>query len=486
MVSDLMTSPSSFTSTKNRGRPRIYPRVLEQMTEMVNAPQMQPGAELESESKLCERFGASRPLIRRALGALAEQGKIVSYAGRGHFVASPVGQASVGRASRPSSIATTTESPSNSGTIVAALGSTISQFPAHYDYSMCVLQGLENIIASSNYRLLWEMIGPSKRGVGKMVKPYIPDLLGLAAIPLSDQSVKEYLASASEDAAKVVIGRPASEFNAPCVYVNHKKGMFQGMNYLLSLGHTRIGYIGGAEESYPIVQRWLGFCEALSGAGLDAKDMPAAHVLHGSIIGGNSEQVKQAANNLLDRASEMTALVVGSGSFLPWVLRAIEARGLRIPEDLSLLSFDDTQAARENLPGITAIRQPTQKLGELGGKILLGQLESRHRYSGQDTQEFVLDCELIVRNSCAKQRAATQSSGAGVPPAIPAQPEESAGRTNETYPPQQKVDAFEDSFIHPTNSLSNSSATSALELQTASPRRPLQFAHTNAPIGDSS
>ncbi len=355
---------------KRAGRPRLYPRVKAQIEELVDTHGLEPGVPLESENQLAARFGVSRSLVRKALSELAGENRIVTVVGKGHFVADP---------RRPHVEA---------GAIVCVLGSTGSAAAAMLDdHVAAVVGGLESATRQCPHRLLWEVLGPGGRDVSGMVKPHLADLRGLVLVPLADQSVERMIESVPPSVARVVAGRPASDSGTPCVYVDYYASAAQAVKYLLELGHQRIGFMEDL-RSWPGRQRFEAYRAGLAEAGLPQDPAWVAEV------DTEPEHDEQVATELLERAGRITALIV-AGSRLPWILRAIHARGLRLPDDLSLVAFDDVPVSRQHLPAITVVRQPADQLGVVAGQMLLQTL------GGGPTaaREMVLKCELVVRGS---------------------------------------------------------------------------------------
>jgi LacI family transcriptional regulator len=168
-------------------------------------------------------------------------------------------------------------------------------------------------------------------------------------------------------------------------------GGLTAAQHLLELGHRRIGYIGGAVTSACNQARLGGFRAAMEAAGAP---VPAGYVRFGQFL--HADGVTQGGE-LLDLPEPPTAVFAGSDETAVGVMEAARARGLRIPEDLSVVGFDDTQIARLSSPALTTVRQPLQEMGKVALRTAM-QLASDESV---DSHHVELATELVLRQSTA-------------------------------------------------------------------------------------
>jgi len=107
---------------------------------------------------------------------------------------------------------------------------------------------------------------------------------------------------------------------------------------------------------------------------------------------------------LLQRTRDFTALLAYNDLSAIGALRALRDCGLRVPEDVSIIGFDDINSAAFQIPSLSTIRQPLDKMGALAGEILLQRIQG-----GANPVEIMVDPELIVRESTAPARSRTAS-----------------------------------------------------------------------------
>jgi DNA-binding LacI/PurR family transcriptional regulator len=168
-------------------------------------------------------------------------------------------------------------------------------------------------------------------------------------------------------------------------------GARRATEYLISLGHTRIGVITGPGAACASVDRLAGYHSALHSAGLPI--MPD-YVREGdfAIDGGYG-----AALELLALPNAPTAIFAMNDNMAVGVLHAARARNLRVPDDLSVVGFDDVDVAMMVTPTLTTISQPLQEMGRLAITVLYRQINGQPL----DANRIELSTKLIVRGSTA-------------------------------------------------------------------------------------
>lgn len=164
------------------------------------------------------------------------------------------------------------------------------------------------------------------------------------------------------------------------------------MRYLYRLGHRRIGFIGSTNRFISTDQRQEGYRSVLSMAGLPVQEEYLAYADNDySFLSG-----MQAAHHLLELPRRPTALFCISDVLALGAVRAAEERGLRVPNDLTVIGFDDVEYATMFRPQLTTVSQPCYELGRVSGELLLEQMSGGAR----NTVRF-LPHQLIMRDSAA-------------------------------------------------------------------------------------
>jgi LacI family transcriptional regulator len=161
--------------------------------------------------------------------------------------------------------------------------------------------------------------------------------------------------------------------------------------HLLSLGHRRIAYIGGPESAECNLARMQGFRGEMAAARVPVSE---DYVLSGQ---RNYEDGVVSGSELIDLPERPTAVFAFSDEVALGVIEAARVRGLRIPEDLSVVGFDDTYLARLSSPPLTTVRQPLREMGAVALRTAL-QLAAGEKV---DSRHVELATELVVRGSTA-------------------------------------------------------------------------------------
>lgn len=207
---------------------------------------------------------------------------------------------------------------------------------------------------------------------------------GLVIIPTSDDHTY-LLPEIAAGIATVFVDRPARRIEADVVLSNNVEGARQGVSHLIRAGHQRIGYIGDSPHIYTAMQRFRGYREAMSAAGLRIDDAWIAMALPAAA------GVKETLHRMLSSPAAVTALFCGNNRISVLVLRELSA----LDRPLALVGFDDFELADLVVPGITVVAQDVTELGRTAAEMLL------RRIAGEagPAQRVELGTRLITRGS---------------------------------------------------------------------------------------
>lgn len=190
----------------------------------------------------------------------------------------------------------------------------------------------------------------------------------------------------------VLVDRPVSGIEADMVVSDNREGGKQALQHLLALGHRRIGFIANASYLETARSRWLGALDALTEAG----QVPMPELIYSQ--GDFSPQSGYAgAQYLLEQPDPPTAVFALNDLMAYGVLNYAATHGIPVPEQLSVVGFDDIVMSAYTVPSLTTIAQPKIELGRVVSELLLRRIEG-------DTQPPVylsLPTQLIVRQSTA-------------------------------------------------------------------------------------
>jgi DNA-binding LacI/PurR family transcriptional regulator len=192
----------------------------------------------------------------------------------------------------------------------------------------------------------------------------------------------------------VLINRGASLPYVHCIMVDFENALYRATQHLLSLNHVRIGYVSAFVNSDIAIARRRGIELALNEARLALLPEYCASVPPGTEVDGGF----QAMNALLDRPVEdcPTAILAFNDVVALGALHALRLRGLRVPQDISVIGVDDIYSSVYTSPPLTTIGQPKFRMGVLAVQRL--QMMNQQAWSNDSTCT-ILDSPLIVRES---------------------------------------------------------------------------------------
>src|SRR5450631_711309 len=193
----------------------------------------------------------------------------------------------------------------------------------------------------------------------------------------------------------VLLNRPATNHTFSTVCADNESGGALAAQYLLGLGHRKIAHLTGPRQHGNLSDRTRGFVRALQSAENPVQPI----VLHGKF---NFEGGTELAGKLLDAHPDVTAIFAANDVMAFGVVKTALDRGLRIPEDLSLIGFDNIGFSAVVHPPLTTIHQPKYEMGSAAVDILLRLARDKGK---QMPEHRRLGVELIERQSCKQPLA---------------------------------------------------------------------------------
>jgi LacI family transcriptional regulator len=209
------------------------------------------------------------------------------------------------------------------------------------------------------------------------------------------RSPSDYIAALSSRRFPfVLIDHQGTGRDCAAVGATNWQGAYNATEYLINLGHRRIGFITGSMDLGAAQDRLEGYRAALRTNRLSFEpDL----VYEGTFFQPDGYT---GALRFLDLKNRPTAIFASNDVMAMGAMDAIRERGLQIPEDISVLGFDDIPQAVLVRPALTTVRQPLEKMARAATQMLLDMLE----YPDKKKERFELPTELIVRDSCRPPR----------------------------------------------------------------------------------
>lgn len=178
-----------------------------------------------------------------------------------------------------------------------------------------------------------------------------------------------------------------------CIGVDNIKGAFMAVEHLIKFGHKRIGFINGHSDAYVSYERLDGYYLALNRNGITIDNSLIAD-------GGFDDKMAEiAAEELVKRHRDMTAIFCASDLMAIGAVNSLNSLGYTVPDDISVVGFDDIYITQFLNPKLTTIRQDRGKIGEAAANILINLI------SGQAIGRVLVEPELIIRDSTSLFKA---------------------------------------------------------------------------------
>ena len=211
-----------------------------------------------------------------------------------------------------------------------------------------------------------------------------------AILMLPEESTTELLRLQEQGFPFVVVDpREQPPDGIPCVSAMHATGAKLAAEHLLQLGHRRIGVIAGEPGWYATEERLIGLRGALATAGI----LPDLDLI--AYTDWRLPRGEEAAEQLLARPDRPTAIFAFNDNVAIGALNVARRLGLSVPEDVSVLGFDDTFQATIVTPKLTTVRQPLAELGRMGVSLLTRLIDGQRL----DALRIELSTTLVVRDS---------------------------------------------------------------------------------------
>ena len=331
------------------------------------------GERLSNERELASTLGVSRETIRQSLKILSNERLIVSQHGRGTFVTNP-----------------TYSSHSNS-TETSLIGAMV--YEKEY-YFGAILQGAFSHATRRGFMLATGM-NDTEEAENEHLEAFIKSgIKGLIFVPrnLGKHSSQTYDRLAEENIPLVMLDNRLPDRYEDFVTVDDFHGTTLATRYVIELGHTRIGYVehDNPDDVPSQPERLLGFLNACRLAGI--------HVPDSYVIKVNQDTIGEQTAAFMQQSDPPTALVFYNDYLAVRTFEVIRELNLRVPEDLSIVGFDDSLLARNCAVPITTVSPQPHELGRTAVDLLVGKIESSQP---QTKRSVLIAPRLVVRESTA-------------------------------------------------------------------------------------
>jgi LacI family transcriptional regulator len=383
-------------------------RVAHVLEDRIARGEYEAGAWLPTERALATEFNVDRSQIRAALERLEGKSLIIRTPGRRPIVSD--------RRRVPISHEKTTDIR-QTVTIAAIL----PQHPV-YPAAAAILKGIQQALRQSPLRahlMIFDTHTQSTATTVTLERQALTTLAdeGIAGGILWPTIGAETSATQVRDLHRdgypvIYVDRYPEGASCDFVGVDNRLSANEAMEYLLRLGHTRIGHLTNTDPASSVVARATGYREALMQAGIPYDPALVCTVPSGMALDGAA-----AVKHFFSLPDPPTAVFAMNDSLAHALIQAMEAQGLRVPDDLSIIGFDDLERFSPRSALLTTMHQPFQRIGQRAAELLLERLQEHRSMEGDwETSDaptenagftgrhLLLPTPLVERVTCAPPR----------------------------------------------------------------------------------
>jgi LacI family transcriptional regulator len=254
-----------------------------------------------------------------------------------------------------------------------------------------IVQGIEEGLLPSGYHPIvasgrWST-GEEHAALALLLDRQVDALIVLGGT-LSDTELR----AINQQIPVIAVGRMIGALEGQCIQVQNEAGAYQATRHLLDLGHRQIAHVAGISTHIDAHERRLGYERALREAGLAVDES--------LIIAGNFMERGGllALETLISRGSDFSAIIAANDQLAYGVRLGLYRHGLRVPEDISLVGFDDLLTSAYTTPPLTTVRQNMHGQGQTAAHAMIRLL------AGEQPGITPIATELVIRESTARLR----------------------------------------------------------------------------------
>ncbi len=363
----------------------LYAQLVTYFRERIVDGTLLPGSRLPPELELAQQYGVSRNTVRQAMSTLVHAGLLERVQGRGTFVR----QGPVVTQSTPAS-------EKRIGVVLTYAGDQLN---------MELLIGIDQAAKSRGYQVSFSYSEERASQQARDVERLRTDrVAGLIIFPLSNELDDPVIARLQTDGTPLVlVDRYLSERATDYVVADNFAGGYRATEHLLILGHTRIAfvYLSGADlRTTSVRDRWEGYRAALDDHGLPYDERLVFAFPARSMVADDASYM-----TFISQADRPSAVCMVNDIQAPALFQAARSFGLRIPDDLAVIGFDDLSFAAHLNPPLTTIAQPRMDIGIRAAHLLINRIEG----DTEPPKQVVLPTSLVIRESCGARLRIQQS-----------------------------------------------------------------------------
>ncbi|HHY82429.1 MAG TPA: GntR family transcriptional regulator [Clostridiales bacterium] len=344
-----------------------YKAVKDFIEKGIAAGEYLPGDKLPNENELTEMLGVSSITVKKAMAELVNEGVISRIPGKGSFVNEIRNNAA-----------------QSSQKLIAFL---LSCQDVNDSSCMQIMMGVQSCLASGGYSMIVEHPGddPDRelQIIMRLLDNHVAGFILFSANP--ERSIDNYIYLRNKNIPYVLLDRWVDYLPANSVACNNHDGAFSAVEYLIELGHRKIGFVADNFYLSSEKERYRGYCNALKMASI-----PVEKRIVFCDPESDYSRIMEAVKN-----KELTALFAVNDRKGLELLNMLLDNGISIPDDVSIMGFDDYEASKYARIPLSTVRQHFEREGYIAAQILLDTIKGyKTRYN-----KILVGTEIVIRSS---------------------------------------------------------------------------------------
>ncbi len=351
-----------------------YLAIRKWILESIERHQFKFGDKLPSENLMCKKFSISRQTVRNAIDTLEQEGVVRRVKGSGTYVSKPIGEM------RSKTV----------GVLLSYLNEYI--FPS-------ILQGVEEVLTANGFGMdlgiTYNKIEAERRFLERVLNANVSGLIIEGTkTGLPNPNLHLYREIIKRDIPIVFMHNfyPELERECPSILIDDANCSKKLTNYLVEKGHRRIAGFFKYDDMQG-QQRYKGYLMALEEAGISVDE---------DIIGWFSTHTQKSlfvasSYPVLENIGKCSALVCYNDELASGMYTYLNENGIRVPQDISMVGFDDSFSNPTTKIQLTTVKHPKEKLGKKAAKMLMQMIEQG--VGSVEPGPYLMDSSIVIRNS---------------------------------------------------------------------------------------
>jgi DNA-binding LacI/PurR family transcriptional regulator len=358
------------------------------LKEAIDEGRLAPGSFLPSERALGAEYGMDRAAIRHALHLLEQNGLVVREPGRRPYVR---------YSQAPERKDGATAAIQNKTILVI-----VPQHP-YYPASVALLHGITASLRSNEapYRVqVFDTLGGTLDHDAELENMALDsaesgEVAGIILWHMGNADTVAKIGILQQQGVPIVlVDRFPPELPCDFVGVDNTAGIDEAINHLRSLGHTKIGHLTSDEPTTAVIERLNAYRESM----IEANRIPQPDWIY-VVNWADPTNAKGVVDQFLSSSDRPTGICAMNDALAHYFIAEIEARGLKVPDDVSVIGFDDLERFSPRPALLTTMNQPFDKIGKRAANLLIDRLKQPNAAPSQ-YRHILLPAPLVTRATC--------------------------------------------------------------------------------------